>query len=157
MKRMIMKRRNLLSIALVLLLLAVTALTFAYWDELTGNKDGTINIGEGKRIEITETLEAPERKKLIPTGKIKGVNDVYKIEVKYNVSVTEVLTGFKLNVEVTEKHDLLNADVIIGEFSEEGVAEVTITFTLNEPKDKTAYDAIINQKLNYTVNFEYKE
>lgn len=151
-----MKRnyKSLLSIALVLLLVAITSLTFAYWDELTGSKQGTIDIGEGKRVTITETLKVPESKKLIPaTALVVGDNDVQSITVKYNVAVTELVTGYHLDVTVTTGHELLIASKTISAFTGK-VAEVTIVFTLQEP-DATTYAAVANKTLSYTVNFDY--
>lgn len=151
-----MKRnyKSLLSIALVLLLVAITSLTFAFWDQLTGSEEGTVNIGEGKRVTITETLAVDANQRLVPSGVVMGTSDVNSITVKYNVAVTELVTGYHLDVSVTTGHALLIANTTIGEFVNE-VAEVTIVFTLGMPADSTTYGQVANQPLTYTINFDY--
>ena len=146
--------KSLLSIALVLLLVAITSLTFAYWDQLTGSKDGTVNIGEGKRVTITETLPVDADETLVPNGVVKGTNDVYSITVKYNVAVTELVNGYHLDVTVATGNELLVATPTIGAFNNE-VAEVVIVFTLDMPANETEYNAVANQALSYTVTFDY--
>lgn len=147
--------KSLLSIALVLLLVAVTALTFAYWDQLTQEDNISINVGQGKRVTITETLQVDEDERLVPVGVVMGTNDVDSITVKYNVHITEFVDGYDLDITVTPIHDLLVPVVTLGEFDENNEAEVTITFTLEMPNNEAEYNAVANKTLTYTVKFDY--
>ena len=147
--------KSLLSIALVLLLVAVTALTFAYWDQLTQEDNGSINVGQGKRVTITETLPVDEDKRLVPADVVMGTNDVDSITVKYNVHITEFVGGYDLDITVTPSHELLKPDVTLGAFDENNVAEVTIVFTLEMPNSEAKYNEVANQALTYTVVFDY--
>lgn len=147
--------KNLLSIALVLLLVAVTSLTFAYWDQLTADKDGEITLGVGKTITI-ENNQLPEGN-LVPHGSVTVNGDVNEIVVKYNVTASHYLSENTFTVEVTTNDPLLEAEVdTYGQFESGDLAkEITIRFTLTAPTDKAAYDALQEKELTYTVTFKY--
>lgn len=148
--------KSLLSIALVLLLVAITSLTFAYWDQLTGEKDGGIDIGKGKSITISETV--PTEEKLIPSGALKATGETYLIEVTYEVSIPEYNENFKFQVEATTNDPLLNVDVEFEQFSETKTQTVTLKFTLTEPGNLEAYNALQTKAatgLTYDVTFTY--
>lgn len=152
-----MKRnyKSLLSVALVLLLVTLATLTFAFWDQLTGNADGKVQIGEGKKITITETL-SPEGR-LIPNGAAKGANDVYEVEVKYEVELTEFVEGFELVVEGATAHELVNLEINHGQFTENTLTvEVVATFTLDEPANEAEYMEVAGKAITYSLTFEYK-
>ena len=150
--------KSLLSIALVLLLVAITSLTFAYWDQLTDTKDGGIDIGQGKSITIiSETV--PTTKKLIPSGALKASDETYLIEVTYEVSIPEFNSNFEFQVEANTNETLLVVDVEFVQFSETVKTQtVTLKFTLTEPTDQAAYDALQTKALaglTYDVTFTY--
>lgn len=151
------KVRNLLSITLVLLLVTITSITFAYWDFLTSNKGGNIDLGEGKTITLTDNQLAVGN--LIPAGKAKTSEDVYFIDVKYDVNVSHFVEGFELVVTPQTSNELLVATVLSYEqFSESNLTKtVTIRFTLNEPVDEQSYEALQANALSYSVNFAYKQ
>ncbi len=106
-----MKKKNLLSIALVLLLVAISTLTIAFWDQLTGSKSNTITVGVGKSVTITETVNPNTAGQvLIPEGALQGEKDVYFIKYSYVVEVNEdlaegALTGYSFVVELSDLED----------------------------------------------------
>lgn len=158
--------KSVLSIALVLLLIAVTGLTFAYWDRLTETKDNTIAVGQGKAIEVEVAVEATGGQ-LIPKGNVLGVGEVDEVVYKYNVRLDqEVQYPLNLFVDVT--------DVKIGGSLENGALVdfeifqnsetinntdvlVTVIVTLNDPDDEPDYQQyyeIINQDITFTLIFQ---
>lgn len=152
-----MKRKNLLSIALVLLLVAITSLTFAYWDDLTGSKGGNVQVGEGKRITITDVVPTANQR-LIPDGALKAnEDDVYKISIQYKVEVTELVDNYELVVTATTTNGLVNVNVINPGFTKaKEQITVTLEFTLTMPDDKAEYDSVAGKQVGYTVNFDYQ-
>lgn len=162
-----MKRnyKSLLSIALVLVLVAITSLTFAYWDQLTGDGGGTVQIGEGKRIEVSAVVPVEEGR-LIPADAVKGNNDKTSLTVSYNVSVTEFINGYDLDVIVNVTNDDTNVFK-----TTTTKTKTTDGYTVNikfefakyaksgvEGKDEITlaeYEKFANNPLAYTVDFEY--
>ncbi|MCK9471403.1 MAG: hypothetical protein WC006_06070 [Bacilli bacterium] len=162
--------KSLLSIALVLLLVAVTALTFAYWDQLTGSSNGEITLGEGQTVTVSGS--AISTKKLIPTSAVLGEGDTREIEVTYTVTLKKFNSGDSVKATLTaltingaETHSgLVNVfldgvEVAKNEFVSVNPNSDTVVFvvkfTLDEPGDQTAYDAIKAQKIDYTITFDY--
>lgn len=171
-----MKRnyRGILSIALVLLLVAITALTFAYWDDLTGGGNGTINIGEGKTVVVGKTVEVEENKTLIPLGALQGVNDVYEVVEEFDVNIDAelaegALAGYNFNVKVTDIELNGNAnDVVVVKLVVNGEAydavdvsvdalqanEVKVLVSINEPTE-AEYESVKQGKITYKIEFSY--
>jgi len=165
-----MKRRNLLSIALLLLLVAVTTLTFAYWDQLTANDDKDIEIGEGQTIVVNGVVDS--ELKLIPTTAVLDpLTDVYEITVTYTITLNKVNASDKVKVtltsltvdEDTEHAGLVNVlfgeeEVVEDEFVELTAAQpltLVVTFTLNEPANEEDYNAVANKEIAYSIEFTY--
>lgn len=158
--------KSVLSIALVLLLIAVTGLTFAYWDRLTETKDNTIAVGQGKAIEVEVAVEATGGK-LIPKGNVLGVGEVDEVVYKYNVRLDqEVQYPLNLFVDVTDVKiggSLENGALVDFEISQNSETInntdvlVTVIVTLNEPDDEPDYQQyyeIINQDITFTLIFQ---
>lgn len=154
-----MKRnyKSLLSIALVLLLVAITSLTFAFWDQLTESKSGSIDLGQGKTITVEDNLAATGN--LVPTDVAMAAGDVDFIDVKYDVTVSAFDPTYELVVTHTTGHALIVAEVqpftqfALGDLSE----TITVRFTLTEPNDATAYNSLQASKpYNYTITFKYQ-
>lgn len=57
-----MKRnyKSLLSVALVLLLVTLATLTFAFWDQLTGNADGKFKLVKVRKLQLQKLLVQKE-------------------------------------------------------------------------------------------------
>lgn len=165
-----MKRKNILSIALVLLLIAITTLTFAYWDELFGEKENNFTIGEGKTITITETLNNSSGVTLIPSEALQGVNDVYEINFTYKVTVDQTLAANALNgynfivklMSLSDTTGLVNLNVngttwtkdnVNATVSTSAIAEniITIVVTLSNPADLTEYLEIRNKEITFAL------
>ena len=91
-----MKRKSVLSIAFVLLLIAMAALTLLLGSLFT-NDSGNIDVGVGKTIEITKTIVSGEGKQLVPVGALQGEHDVYHIEEEFTITFSEKLANDALN------------------------------------------------------------
>ena len=158
--------KSVLSIALVLLLIAVTGLTFAYWDRLTEKKDNTIAVGQGKAIEVEVAVEATGGQ-LIPKGNVLGVGEVDEVVYKYYVRLDqEVQYPLNLFVDVTDVKiggSLENGALVDFEISQNSETinntdvSVTVIVTLNDPDDEPDYQQyyeIINQDITFTLIFQ---
>jgi len=169
--------KSLLTIALVLLLVAVTALTFAYWDQLTGSEDSTIDLGEGKTVTVTEELSQEVNTKLIPAGALQGENDVYEINYEYTVNIDQELAedalyGYNLVVTLVSLDDetgLINIEIdgttFTSETAEPSVSltverfnTVEVKVTLTEPGTEAEYNALQAQgQITFELKFEIKK
>lgn len=177
-----MKRnyKSLLSIALVLLLVAVTSLTFAYWDQLTGEGTGSIDLGEGKTVTVSQEITAGEGKTLIPADALQGANDVTEIKYTYNVNIDQALDpnaldDYELVVNLTELTDttgLINVNIEGTPLTNAGINTpvklavdstntVVVIITLTEPTGTTAeddYATLTNgTPITFKLSFEIKK
>lgn len=83
--------KNLISCAVIVLLLATISLTVAFWDNLTAKDDSKIEVGVGTVVTINEVLAGSE-KKLIPLGAILGKNDTWEITKEFDVILSKSLS-----------------------------------------------------------------
>lgn len=151
--------KKYLSIALVLLLLAVTSLTVAYWDDLTKSTSGTdeIEIGTRKTLTVTGSVDFGE-KKLIPEGAAKGENDVYSLTTTYTVVVNEELEDYKLHVSVVMGSTLLQGvpSENVVELASGVGKQITITFSFADSTNVNNVD-LAEEDVTFTITFEYKK
>ncbi|HHW99873.1 MAG TPA: hypothetical protein GX740_01035 [Acholeplasmataceae bacterium] len=178
-----MKRKSVLSIAFVLLLIAMAALTFAFWDQLFTNDSGNIDVGVGKTIEITKTIVSGEGKRLVPVGALQGEHDVYHIEEEFTITFSEKLANDALNnyqlivslenVRTADEVDVDTYGLIIFEIAgkelritdevktvsipAEEINKVNLKITLENPKTEDEYNAIAGKTIKYTLSFEYQQ
>lgn len=148
--------KKYLSIALVLLLLAITSLTVAYWDKLTDTREDEIVLGERKSLTVTELVNIAD-KHLVPEGNALADGEVHKIEFDYKVTINKAVPNYKLYVAASINDPLLK--ISMGAW-DANLLEQTITFTIAfdaEPADEAAYDDLMAKTLKYTIVFEYKE
>ena len=164
-------------ISLVILMLGLTYTSFAFWDQLTKSDDITVNIGEGKKIDVSFVMAPEEGKTLIPVGAVLGPDDVSEVNVKIKVVLdNEVVNPLKLEVTktqvlidgVTTHAGLIN--VIISKDKEfiqlkndDVIVDVVITLTepsIGPPSGYpdadaaiAAYEAIKNKEVKITLTF----
>lgn len=149
--------KNLISCAVIVLLLATISLTVAFWDNLPAKDDSKIEVGVGTVVTVNEVLAGSE-KKLIPLGAILGKNDTWEITKEFDVILSKSLSeAMYLDVKVDE--------IFIGEEEYDGLINVEIVSNLkiiSEEKVKLIftmnnfdfdYSKVQNQKIRYSVHF----
>jgi len=149
--------KNLISCAVIVLLLATISLTVAFWDNLTAKDDSKIEVGVGTVVTVNEVLAGSE-KKLIPLGAILGKNDTWEITKEFDVILSKSLSeAMYLDVKVDkifigeEEYDgLINVEIVSNPkiISEE---KVKLIFTMNN--FDFDYSKVQNQKIRYSVHF----
>ena len=149
--------KNLISCAVIVLLLATISLTVAFWDNLTAKDDSKIEVGVGTVVTVNEVLAGSE-KKLILLGAILGKNDTREITKEFDVILSKSLSeAMYLDVKVDEifigeeEYDgLINVEIVSNPkiISEE---KVKLIFTMNN--FDFDYSKVQNQKIRYSVHF----
>lgn len=124
---MSLKNKNLLSLALILMLIATLGLAYAYWDDLSKDSGSTLEIGVGTTLTIEDVVSSNGDIKLIPVGAILGTNEVEQIVKEYNVVLSKKSQKpLYLNAEVS--------NILIGNKKYDGLVNIEIT------KNDTIYD-----------------
>lgn len=124
---MSLKNKNLLSIALILMLIATVGLAYAYWDDLSKDSGSTLEIGVGTTLRIEDVVSSDGDIRLIPIGAVLGTNEVEQIVKDYDVVLSKVLQEpLYLNAEVS--------NIQIGNKKYDGLVNIEIT------KPETIYD-----------------
>ena len=151
------RTKNLLLIVFVLMLIATTGITFAYWDNLNSKDSSVLEIGEGTKVLIHDVFDS-DGKMLVPLGALMGINDVDKIVKEYEVELTKVsqeplylsvkVSNFKIgNIEYD---GLVNINII-----HDGIItdkeKVTLEFTMNNLD--MDYSQIYNKEITFSVEF----
>jgi|AGTN01.2.fsa_nt_gi hypothetical protein len=157
-----MKKAKILIVAFaVILVAAITGVTYAYWDALSSSDDIEINVGEQTVLTLTLDSNTAGGKTLIPAGAMKGPSDVYSVDFTYNVVLSKTPANpAVLHVSVKEGSIKINNDdtyaglVLItidnpGSISDE--AEFTVTIALDEPEDETAYAAVAGKAITFEI------
>jgi hypothetical protein len=154
-----------LIVFLVVLMLGLTATSFAYWDQLTQTKeDPIVNIGEGKKVVVSETVNNTTEK-LIPVGAIEGIDEVYAIELNYTVNLDkEAATALTLTVEASEVKiggETTFADKVIITITPSTTTlnnipttvKVTVTLDPTMVTDTVDYSSIFNGVISFKLTF----
>jgi hypothetical protein len=145
---------------LILLVLATIGLTFAYWDELADDSNGTIEVGVGTQIIIEEDLSTEAN--LIPIGAIKGSNETDQILKEYNVVLSKkfnkplylVVEVEKVLIGDKEIFGLVNMDL---EYNPYILNEVKVLLSITMNNLDMDYKDIYNQKITYSLKFSVEE
>lgn len=172
-----LKRKNVLLVLLVLLALAVSGTTYAYWassvngvQELVSNE---ISIGEGAPVTISVDITDSEifTNKLVPNTPevVLGAGETKSITVSYSVTWT---TNALLDGVSAQTISALVSNIKVG-----GVANpyslITVTpgsnpttigmgdtvlftfiVTMAEPANQTQYNAVANQDITFDITFD---
>ncbi len=171
-----MKQKRLVVGLLVMLAVAVSTITFAYWqnavaDDASNTASGTITIGEGADQAVTTTVTVGDQTSaglLVPVGYADETTTFDNIDLTFNV----LWEGQSLDVDgdtgvlsATVNSVLVDGVSYAGLFTISvssgdgaivaGTAQnvvINVEFT-NEPADQAEYDAIANGDLVISFTF----
>ena len=167
-----MKQRKLVIGLLVMLAVAVSGFTFAFWasTDLEAVESTTITIGSGRTI-TTEASLATFDVSLVPVGQVDNSNEAnaassvtlaytlnysdtaeYATTTTYTVEISNYALGNLTEARILE---LFTFDITADLSVEKGVAEaisILVTFA-NVPADATEYAEIANGLLTFDVTF----
>lgn len=149
----------------LLMLLGITATTYAFWDKLTNRQnDNTVTIGEGTTIVVNAVATPEEGKTLIPSGMVLGVNDVEEVVITYYVKLSkEAQNALNLNVTaenitvggIENPFNLVNVAIVQDNALVNNVdVLVTITVTINTPVNESEYNSIANKQIKFDLVFK---
>lgn len=158
--------KKLLSIVAVSVLgLGLIGGAFAYWDSLqVTNSESTITVGEGQSITETIDLSAVTGKTLVPATAVLGADDVASAEFTYTVTAAKQ-TSADLTLTAVYSNVLIGGDGTYASLVHVSISYdaqtlnadddviVTITVTLDEPADSTAYAAVAGQDITFDMTF----
>ena len=170
-----MKQRKLVIGLLVILAVAVSGFTFAFWASgITGNQDvesNNIQIGTGETVTTTVVVSgsASSTLDLVPVGRDDaGVTSVSSINFTFDVewagasnatdaagatgtlNITPVLSG--AGASELALFTVTAASTQSVTYGSTTPVSITVEFT-NEPADSAQYDLIANALLNLQVTF----
>jgi len=171
-----MKQRKLVIGLLVILAVAVSGFTFAFWaGSLTGNnavESNTINIGTGEAVTTEVVLSASQDTGvLVPAGRADDSVEANAVEqvvfsfvVDWNDTVSnDSFDGDLGNIAVVVDNVQINGsttnaglvNTVVGGATTVALngatATVTVTVTLTEPADQTTYNAVAGQPITFDV------
>lgn len=155
---MLKKNKNLLSILFVILMIALTGVTFAYWDSLSDIDGVNLQISNGAKLTIKDSVNSDDGKSLIPIGAILGENDVDIITKVYNLSLNKnVVSPLKLKVDISDvkvggQHyeGLVNFEIIKSEYFD---VDIPVIVKISLANIDINYQEIYNKKITYTITF----
>ena len=165
-----MKQRKLVIGLLVILAVAVSGFTFAFWSNISltdSVETNTVTIGEGRQASVTASLNAAGTGTLVPSGESGNsvsANPVESVSFTFNVAWSDnAYPGGSADLAVsvvnisnaTAEVYLDFSDVTAPATLTEGAAAVTVTIvvTLNAPANQTDYNNIINDAVTFDVTF----
>lgn len=152
-----LRTKNLLSVALIIMLIAITGLTYAYWDGLSNDAGSTIEIGVGSKITVEEKVYS-EDGNLIPVGAILGTNEIEQVVKEYDVVLSKTSKEpLYLNVTVSniqignkEYDGLVNVDV---DYNPTISAQEKVILTITMNNLNIDYSNIYGKEITYSVEF----
>ncbi|MCK9471404.1 MAG: hypothetical protein WC006_06065 [Bacilli bacterium] len=152
-----LRTKNLLSVALIIMLIAITGLTYAYWDGLSNDAGSTIEIGVGSKITVEEKVYS-EDGNLIPVGAILGTNEIEQVVKEYDVVLSKTSKEpLYLNVTVSniqignkEYDGLVNVDV---DYNPTISAQEKVILTITMNNLNIDYSDIYGKEITYSVEF----
>lgn len=156
------KSNILLSIALIIALIAITSLSFAYWDNLTKAQTYQVTMGEGTKVLTEAVATAPEGKRLVPRGSSVGIDEVEKVTLEYNVRLSKKIVGSGLKLLVSA------SNITIGDLEYPELVDITFTYpdeinnenvkvlvdVILKNDDSQDYSEIFNKVIKFTLEFE---
>ncbi len=155
--------KKLFAALVIALLLSGSALAFAWWDNLEQTQNETLTIGQGVTLQVSAVATAPSGKVLVPAGVVLKSNDVESVVLTYNVKLDlEAVSALNLdvvasNVQIggsTEYASLVNININKASATVNSTdVLVTVTITLTQPATQTAYNAVINKPITFTLTF----
>lgn len=158
--------RKLLVAIIALFVVSGSVSAFAYWDNLTQTESQSITLGEGVSLVVGVNAAPPSGKVLIPTtatvreplSQVQSVVTVYDVNLDTSLSSPLAFTVAASNIQIggsTTHAGLVTVDIVKAANEVNATAvEVTVTVTIAEPADQTAYDAIKNQPITFDLTFD---
>ena len=164
------KRFNRLWPLIVILLLVVSVVSYAYWDNLEKEIDSPgITIGEGVTLVVANPT-AVSTGNLVPTGAVLKDGDVVSIEYTYKVSLDkEVVNALNLVVSVADwnlgvgitpeektalTNGILEVQVAHPNTIHNNEETVTVTVSLNDTNlTEDLYNKIAGKTFTFTLKF----
>lgn len=158
------KRTRILIIAtLVVLSLAISGMTYAYWDFLQDDvSDVQLTLGQGTTLSVAVGANTADGKTLVPAGVLLGANDIESAVFNYTASLSKtVAEAASLSVEVVAGSVKINGATTYASLVDITInapatitdtAAFTVTVTLTEPANQTEYDAIYGQTVTFDLN-----
>jgi len=139
------------------MLIAITGLTYAYWDGLSNDAGSTIEIGVGSKITVEEKVYS-EDGNLIPVGAILGTNEIEQVVKEYDVVLSKTSKEpLYLNVTVSniqignkEYDGLVNVDV---DYNPTISAQEKVILTITMNNLNIDYSDIYGKEITYSVEF----
>ncbi len=172
-----MKSRKLVVGLLVMLAVAMSTLTFAYWaGSISGDSDvanESITIGTGKDVTTSVSLGSSATSGvLVPSGRAADSNEANAVEsyvITYTVDLADAdngsYDGTSATLDVTYDNVLIggsatyadSVNIVVGGATAVTVngssVTVTITVTLDEPANATEYAAVAGAAITFDVTF----
>lgn len=160
------KKRNLIVSLLLVLSLAFTAATYAYWSStvnVTQAPDSAENIevGVGESASTTVLVTPTEDNGvLVPSGKAQGTQVeelTYTFEVIWEATDVDASGALgTLSVVASANHALFNVSTVYDSNIVAGGSAVlvTVTVTLTEPANQIEYDEVAGNNFTLTVTFD---
>lgn len=172
------KTRKTVLVLLLLVIASISAsLTFTYWSSGVNGNDktvaGEVTIGEGLAAEtVVNVVNQTSTGPLVPVGQLanspSGSVDSVSLTfaVDWDSAVTNTATGAQGTLSAVvgavsidgsgEYASLVNTTVTIANnvlVADGDAKEVVVTFTLNNPADKTAYEAVAEKDIVANITF----
>lgn len=148
----------------VLLSSFLTGFTYEKWDTLPLEEKYPDTIILNQKTTIVEQTTTSTNKRLVPNGVLLTQDDVYIIYYSYIVNLDEnydleVLLDKAYFIKGEDKYldayNLLNFEFNV-ERTSPTIAKVTVSISLNEPKNKTEYDIVNNSHISFSLIFKQK-
>jgi len=148
----------------VLLSSFLTGFTYEKWDALPLEEKYPDTIILNQKTTIVEQTTTSANKRLVPNGVLLTQDDVYTIYYSYIVNLDEnydleVLLNKAYFIKGEDKYldayNLLNFKFNV-ERTSPTIAKVTVSISLNEPKNETEYDIVNNSQISFSLIFKQK-
>ena len=169
-----MRSKNLVVALLVVLALAVSGFTYAFWASGiaadTDSKTGTITVGSGAQVAATVNVTDQAGGTLVPNGFANGTTTFDQIVLTFAVdldsagldasgliSTLTVTKGTVLNAALEDVTSLITVVIAYPDgqaLSSDGDSiDVTVTITLPEPANVSDYNKVRGQNIVITFLF----
>ena len=142
-----------------------TGFIYNQWNDQSSDKKFSEIIELSHETTIIQKTYFPLNERLVPKGALLTTNDVYTVYYIYTINTNE---NYNLKVSLEnacfvknetkyfDLSNLLNFDFNIEKDSLTKTT-VTISISLNEPKDKSEYDIISESQISFTLIFYQEE
>lgn len=167
-----MKQRKLVIGLLVMLAVAVSGFTFAFWGSIQEDTtaSGNITIGTGRTVTTTAVYSEQTAGVLVPSGlenqsaqnnAVSSITFTFNVDWDDNADYTAasdltITTVSIQNSNLDDVSSLFNVafpNPVISLTPNAAAQAVTITITMNEPADQAAYDLVAGLAITFTFEF----